>query len=72
MEKWAVEPIYTGKNIFDYAELHYEKKEIELFDTYEEAEERKRIIEEKQNINCKISRQKIEIEEEQYFYLKII
>ena len=47
------------------------KLKIELFDTYEEAEERKRIIEEKQNINCKISRQKIEIEEEQYSYLKI-
>ena len=72
MKKWAVEPIYTGKNIFDYAESHYNKENLEIFDTYEEAEKRKMFIEKNKNIKCQITVKEVEMEEQQYCYLQII
>ena len=72
MEKWAIKPIYTGKNIFDYAEAHYNGDKLELYDTYEQAEKRKNFMERKKNIQCEISKIELAIQNEECSCLRIV
>lgn len=72
MTKWAVKPIYTGKNIFDYADSHYNGENLELFDSYEQAEKRKIFMERKKNIQCEISKIEVVLQNEECSCLRIV
>ena len=72
MTKWAVKPIYTGKNIFDYAEAHYNGENVELFDSYEQAEKRKIFMERNKNIQCEISKIEVVLQNEECSCLRIV
>ncbi len=62
MLKWEVEPIYTGKNIYDYAESHFNKRENEMFNTHEQAKKRAEEIKATKGIDCNIVEKEVEIE----------
>ena len=72
MTKWAVKPIYTGKNIFDYAEAHYNGENLELFDSYEQAEKRKIFMEKNKNIQCEISKIEVVLQNEECSCLRMV
>ena len=72
MTKWAVKPIYTGKNIFDYADSHYNGENLELFDSYEQAEKRKIFMERKKNIQCEISKIEVVLQNEECSCLRMV
>lgn len=72
MQRWVLKPIYTGKNIFDYADSQFLEEKLEIFNSYKQAEERKKFLENNQSVQYQINEVDMEIQNEQCSCLKIM